>query len=156
MSNPEWEIVDATLRPRIRRVVRSILRDSHEAEDAVQDTFLRAFRNIGTLRDPAALPAWVITLARRAALDRYRRLSRRPEAIPEVHDVIDGRELSGADTMEIAEAYARLSPALRRAIDQRLQGLTLAQSAALERISVVAVKTRLTRARARLRAQIED
>jgi RNA polymerase sigma-70 factor (ECF subfamily) len=139
------------MRPRVRVVARSVLRDEHEAEDAVQDAFLRALRCIGSLREPAALRGWLLVLARRAALDRFRKL--RPvvhvaEGAPEPPDLREGLP---SDAMEVAEAFARLPPWAQRTLDLKASGWTLAEIAAEEGISVAAVKTRLHRARARLR-----
>jgi RNA polymerase sigma-70 factor (ECF subfamily) len=58
------------------RLARTILRSPDEAEDAVQEAFVRAWRDLPSLRDPARWPAWLRTLTARAAIDRYRRRRR--------------------------------------------------------------------------------
>jgi RNA polymerase sigma-70 factor (ECF subfamily) len=151
MSIPDWNAIHETMRPRVRFVARSVLRDEHEAEDAVQDTFLRALRGIGGLREPAALSGWFLTLARRAALDRCRDLRRMPHVAEEIDDAPDGREVSASDAIELAEAFARLTRTQQRALNLYLRGQTLQQAAEQEGISVPAAKTRLCRARASLR-----
>ena len=52
--------------PLVNRVLRRIL-GTADVEDEAQDVFLHLFRRIGSLRDPQALPAFVLTLATRAA-----------------------------------------------------------------------------------------
>src|SRR5688500_14875607 len=52
-------------------------RDPHRAEDLVQETFLLAWRSIGQLTDPAGFRAWLLSIARSAAADAYRRDSRK-------------------------------------------------------------------------------
>jgi len=150
----DWNAIDRSMRPRVRFVARSVLRDEHEAEDAVQDTFLRALRGISGLREPAALSGWLLTLARRAALDRCRDLRRMPQVAEEVDDAPDCREVSASGAIELAEAFARLTRTQQRALNQHLRGLTLQQAAATEGISVPASKTRLCRARASLRRMV--
>ncbi len=150
MSFPDWNAIHAAMGPRVRRVTRSVLRDEHEAEDAVQDTFLRAVRSIGSLRNPAALSGWMLTLARRVALDRCRKLRRTPQVAEEAEDVLDRREAAPSDAIEVAEAFARMPQWMQRALNQRARGWSLERAAAKEGISVGTAKSRLSRARSRL------
>ena len=154
MSIPDWNAIHTAMRPRVRFVARSVLRDEHEAEDAVQDTFLRAIRGIGTLREPAALPGWLLTLARRAALDRCRKLRRCVQVVEDIDDAPDRRETLPSDATELAEAFAQLTRTQQRALNHHARGLTIAEVATQERISVPAAKTRLCRARAALRRTV--
>jgi len=66
----------AELVRRYRRVVIStawsVLRDYHSAQDVAQDSFLLAFRQLGTLRDPKTFGPWLLTLTRREAVRRSR------------------------------------------------------------------------------------
>ena len=57
-------------------VGRRILRDGHAAEDAVQEAFIRAWRDLRSLRDPERFEAWMHRLLVRACYDQTRR--RRP------------------------------------------------------------------------------
>jgi RNA polymerase sigma-70 factor (ECF subfamily) len=52
-------------------------RDPHRAEDLTQETFLLAWRSIGQLSDPGGFRAWLLSIARSAATDAYRRESRK-------------------------------------------------------------------------------
>ena len=151
MTAPDWNAINAKMRPRVRFVARSLLCDEHEAEDAVQDTFLRAVRGIGSLREPAALPRWLLLIARRAALDRCRKLRTVVQVAEDVPEPLDRRAGLPSDAMEVAEAFARLPRWAQRTLDRKASGWTVAQIAAKEGISISAVKTRLSRARAQLR-----
>src|SRR4051794_22784215 len=51
-------------------------RDPHAAEDLTQETFLLAWRSIGQLHEPAGVRAWLLSVARSAAADAYRRGTR--------------------------------------------------------------------------------
>jgi len=66
----------ARLYGRFGRVVHGLLaaRVPHDvAEDLVQDVFLNAYSHLSDLRDPAAFGGWVCAMARRRAIDHYRR-----------------------------------------------------------------------------------
>ena len=85
---PPFETFYAEHRDEVLRILRRLLgRDA--ADDAFQETFLRALRAYGRLEHGAHLRAWVITIARNVATDVHRRT--RPEgAMPELpHE--DGR-----------------------------------------------------------------
>ena len=61
---------------RLFRVARSILRDDAEAEDVVQETYVRAFTGLDMFRGDAAFGTWITRIAMNEALGRLRR--RRP------------------------------------------------------------------------------
>jgi RNA polymerase sigma factor (sigma-70 family) len=67
-------------RARIQRYVRGMVRDQAEAEDLTQETFLRAFRNRESLRDPAAVSTWLYRIATHVCYDRFRQRSKQPLA----------------------------------------------------------------------------
>src|SRR6266508_375921 len=64
-------------RSRIYRYLLSMARDPQTAEDLTQETFLRALRGLGSLREPAALVSWLYRLATNVFLDRVRAEARR-------------------------------------------------------------------------------
>jgi RNA polymerase sigma-70 factor (ECF subfamily) len=64
----------------VRAAARSVLRDDHAVEDAVQETFLAAYRGIGALRDGSAFGGWVLRIARREAIRLGRREARHAAA----------------------------------------------------------------------------
>jgi RNA polymerase sigma factor (sigma-70 family) len=61
---------------RIHDFCRSMLRDADEAADVTQETFVRAWQHLASLRDPARLRAWLYSIARHETLRRVRRASR--------------------------------------------------------------------------------
>ena len=61
---------------RLFRIARSILRDDAEAEDVVQETYVRAFTGLDLFRGDAAFGTWITRIAMNEALGRFRR--RRP------------------------------------------------------------------------------
>ena len=61
---------------RLYAIARRILRDGYAAEDAVQDTLVRAWRDLWGLRDPGAFDAWLHRLLVRSCVDQQRRARR--------------------------------------------------------------------------------
>ena len=65
--------------PRLYSVARRLI--GEDAEDAVQDCLLKAFQRFGQLQDPAAGPAWLMSILVNCCRDRGRANARRPEEI---------------------------------------------------------------------------
>jgi RNA polymerase sigma-70 factor, ECF subfamily len=65
-------------------IAYGVLQNREEAEDVVQDTFVKAWKSRWRVRDSAKLPAWLATIARHRARDLARK--RRPEPLPENFD----------------------------------------------------------------------
>jgi len=61
----------------------SLTRRRHDAEDVVQDTFLKAQRAFASFRPGTNAKAWLFTILRRLHIDRYRRARLRPTPLPE-------------------------------------------------------------------------
>src|SRR5256885_1467174 len=58
---------------RLYRIARGILRNDAEAEDVVQETYVRAFTNLDTFRDEAGFGTWLVRIAMNEALGRLRK-----------------------------------------------------------------------------------
>jgi RNA polymerase sigma-70 factor (ECF subfamily) len=91
-----------------------------DAEDAVQDTWLSALRNGASVREPAALGAWLRTVLRRRMVDQRRKESRfgplEVEPVGPADPEGTGRQdLAGAES-HIASGMARLTPLERQAV----------------------------------------
>jgi len=67
---------------RLYRLARATLRDDAEAEDALQDAYLSAYRCIGQFRGDAALSTWLSRLVHNECLARIRRRARRQNIFP--------------------------------------------------------------------------
>jgi RNA polymerase sigma-70 factor (ECF subfamily) len=63
------------------RAARSILKDDAEAEDAVQEAYIQAYRSMGRFRGESKLSTWMMRIAVNEALERTRKRSRRAEVI---------------------------------------------------------------------------
>jgi len=103
-------------------IAYGILQNREEAEDVVQDTFVKAWKARWRVRDAAKFPAWLSTIARHRARDLARR--RRPEPLPEDFEAPDLVEFEGpgqkADLEgEVRSALAQLPELHRVAVTLR-------------------------------------
>ena len=155
------------LRARLHGFVGRRIGNPEDAEDIVQDVFVRMQRNIDALSSADRLDAWAFRIARNAIIDHYRSPNRHDvtgetaaKAIDGIAaDVVGGGGPSDDARAEIARCIAPMVRGLpngyRRAIElTELEGLT--QAAAAERLglSVPGAKSRVQRGRARLRARL--
>ncbi|MCE9637819.1 MAG: sigma-70 family RNA polymerase sigma factor [Planctomycetes bacterium] len=148
----------------LRRVTYRVLRDGHEAEDAVHDAVLAAYHGIHSLRDNERLEGWLIRIARNTAATQVRK---RRRCYPNTHAVDDSppvgvplarvarrfgsHEPSPEQVAAVRAAVDSLSAKLRTTMRDRVErGLSLAQIAAEQRVSLSCVKARVARIRERL------
>ena len=129
-----------------------LCRDSHTAEDLVQESLLRAWRRLDSLRDHRALRAWLYTIVRH----EHARLYRRP--YPET-GALDDLELEGpplfdasAEAFSLRQALASLSDSYREPLLlQVLGGFTCVEIGEIMGLAPNTVMTRVSRARRKLR-----
>jgi RNA polymerase sigma-70 factor, ECF subfamily len=96
--------------PVARSVVVAILRDTHLAQDVLQETFLRAYTHLGKLADGSRFGPWVLKIARREAL-RTRRNRRMVSVSLDPDQCPAAAENNGRldeDSLELLDALARL------------------------------------------------
>jgi RNA polymerase sigma-70 factor (ECF subfamily) len=140
--------------PAAYRLALSIVRSPAEAEDAVQDAFLRAWRDLRGLRDPDLWPAWFRRLTVRAALDQTRRRNRVRDLDLQLAADVPGLEpaVQPADRIELMAAFDRLDPDDRAILSLRFfADLEVPDVAAALGIPLGTAKSRLSRAIGRLR-----
>lgn len=160
------------LSPAVYRLALRIVNDSQEAEDVLQDTFIKALRALPQFEGRSSLSTWIYRIAVNEALTHLRR---NPETLP-VDSGEDGAEdedaqmpvqlvdwcclpekelLSSEARAKLEAAIQRLSPALRAVFMLRdVEGLSIAETAEALGIGESAVKVRLLRARLRLREDL--
>jgi RNA polymerase sigma-70 factor (ECF subfamily) len=94
----------------LHRVARSITRDASEAEDIVQETFLRVVRHQRELAELRDAQTWLIRITWNLALDRKRRARRRPhfDDFEEMARCLPAGELSAELAVIAAERHARM------------------------------------------------
>lgn len=160
----------------VYNVALRLLGDEQEAEDVLQETFLSAFEAVGGFEGRSKLSTWLYRIAYNGSLMRLRKRKQittfsldRPPLDEKVTDMPASRQLVDWSTVpddelltaearqEMDRAIAELPEALRSAFVLRdMQGLSGAETAEVLGISVPAVKTRLHRARMRLRDRLSD
>lgn len=155
-------------RPRVVRYIRYLVHDPSEAEDLAQETFIRAFRQRETLRDPAALESWLYRIATHICIDRLRQRAktRERQADSPVEDlpIIDHTQPSPfvivqqAEMGECVDQYvATLSdPQKAVLLLHDADGMTDNEIADLLGLPLTTVKMRLHRARQKLGTALKD
>lgn len=142
-----------------RRPVLSFLRamvGPQDAEDVFQETFLSALRAYKRM-DGRHPRAWLLTIARRKAIDHHRARARRPEPRSEVPDVAVADTSSDAGTGEIWAAVSELSPGQRAAVALRFAAdLPYGEIAASLGCSEDAARRRVHDGLRNLRAKIDE
>ena len=108
-----YELLMRRHNQRLYRVARAILRDDSEAEDVMQEAYVRAYQNLASFEGRAKFATWLTRIAFHEALARVRRRSR--------FQSIDSSDPSHGDLMNSATSSGR-SPE-QKSYDQELSGL---------------------------------
>lgn len=142
---------------RLFHIALSILRDPGEAEDAVQESFLLAWRKWDAVREEGRREQWLTTICVRHCIRRRKGLRRWLVREPDVtaagaeHVRFQGRLL------DLDRAQARLSPQQRAALVLSYHhGYSADQCAALMGVAPGTVRSHLARALAALRKELSD
>lgn len=145
---------------RLDAAARLILRDSELARDAVQDSMVRAWRDLPGLRDPDRFLPWLHRLTVNACLDVARRRRRRSvevELTPIAMPVVGDETAEFAERERIDDALRRLEPEFRAVIVLHyFLGMPLQDVAVSLRIPVGTVKSRLHRSLRLMRVTLEE
>jgi RNA polymerase sigma-70 factor (ECF subfamily) len=157
---------------RLFRVARAILRDDADAEDALQDAYVQAYRKLSEFRGDAELSTWLTRIVINQSLMRVRKRTRdrivvpiheRGEGTPQELDVPDRNAESPSD----AAVRGEVRKVLERRIDElpevfrtvfvmrEVEEMTARETAEALGIPEATVRTRLFRARALLREALD-
>lgn len=154
---------------RLFRTLRAILKSDGEAEDALQECYVRAYRKLHTFEDRARVSTWLTRIGVNLALDRLRRQARVVSLDPEAFAAeLDRSGERAPVNPEDANVSRELAGLLERAIDalplayrsvfvmREIEGLGTRDTAESLGIEEATVKTRLHRARGRLRETLYE
>jgi len=163
-----YELLMRRHNQRLYRIARAILRDDVEAEDVIQDAYVRAYQNLASFEGRAKFVTWLTRIAIHEALSRSRRRSK--------FQFFDSSEQSQGEVMKSVisldrspeqEAYDReLSGVIEKAVlslseEHRLvfmlrdiEGMSTDETAQCLNLTQENVKVRLHRAHAKLRKQL--
>ena len=148
-------------RQRVVRLAAHILRRPSEAEDAAQEAFVRAFRNLHRFRGDGRFYTWLYQIVVRVCLD-MRRLARWNAEMPMemLHEFAEGSDpgLSAIDSRILVEALLdRISPPIRATLVLReLEGLEYEEIARVMQIPIGRVRWRLHAARAEFQKLLRE
>jgi RNA polymerase sigma-70 factor (ECF subfamily) len=150
---------------RLYRLARATLRDDAEAEDALQDAYLAAYRSISQFRGEASLGTWLSRLVLNECLGRLRRSERRSKVVPIVSP---NAEMSAVPEETVAQpdrmaARAQIREVLEHKLDElpeafrivfvlrSVEELSVEETAAALDIPEATVRSRYFRAKSLLR-----
>lgn len=168
-----FELIMRRYNRRLFRIARGILGDDAEAEDAVQDAYIRAYLKLAQFRGPGGFASWLCQIATNESLMRHRRRAPAPAALSEL-DEPSNREAVMTDphspfaNPEAALHDLQLRRLLERAIDdlpdayraafvlREVEQMSVVETAACLGIEPATVKTRVHRARRLLQLSLSQ
>ena len=188
VRSAESELIDRALRKeeaavreiikqynrRLYRIARSIVRDDSEAEDVLQEAYLRAFSALATFRGDSSLATWLTRIVFNEAVQRLRRRTELPASTVDPPRTLQAQvipfPLSGNEPADPERAMAQreLCQLLERAIDELpdefrtvlmarvIEDMSIEETAELLGLRQETVKSRLHRARRLLKTALAD
>jgi RNA polymerase sigma-70 factor (ECF subfamily) len=163
-------LIIKTHNQRLYRLVRAVLRNNADAEEVLQEAYLKAFTHLAGFNGEASLATWLSRIALNTALMRLRarrRQKRAPEPALAEAEIIPFPLSSATIDPERVMAQRQLLQLVEEATDalpesfrlvfvaRVIEGLSLEETAALLDLPPATVKTRLHRARKLIRARLE-
>ncbi|HXB55859.1 MAG TPA: sigma-70 family RNA polymerase sigma factor [Vicinamibacteria bacterium] len=137
------------------RTAYRMTRNAHDAEDLVQETYLRAYRSFDRYTPGTNIRAWLYTILHRVRTDAVRRLARRPEAVELLEDTLaapPAQDDLGSEREDVAPALARLPESFRVAVLLRdIDEFSYEEIAQILEVPIGTVMSRIHRGRALLR-----
>jgi len=169
VGSMDTERVWSELHSNIHSFVRRRVQRPADVDDIVQRVFLQVHRSLPTLRDADRLQGWIYQIARRTIADHYRAAAARPEVslstapedVPEPARSV--RDVQEDETSALQELAGCLTPLLASLVETdrealrliEVDGLTQVEAARRLGLSVSGMKSRVQRARVRLRSVVE-
>ncbi|CZT34163.1 RNA polymerase sigma-70 factor, ECF subfamily [Rhizobium sp. 9140] len=145
----------------LRRYARSLVRNPDDAEDLVQDALMRAYERRPSFRQGANLRTWLMSVLHNTHIDSLRRKRSQTQRVEEAALLSQGVHHSGAEDVvrlgQLREAFFSLPEEQRAALHLvAIDEMSYQDAARVLDIPVGTLMSRLSRARARLRAFEED
>jgi RNA polymerase sigma-70 factor (ECF subfamily) len=157
---------------RLYRIARGILRNDGEAEDVVQETYVRAFTHLESFRGDSSFATWLGRIAINEALDRLRRQRPSVELTTLEPGFLEAQVIqfpvsASSEDPERTMAQCEIQKVVEHAIDDLpeafrivfitrvIEGMNVEETAEILGLKPETVKTRLHRARAMLRDNVE-
>lgn len=154
---------DVAVRELVRRTqpavwrLCTVLGSPGEADDLVQDTYLRAFRSLAAYRGEAPITAWLLSIARRVCADHVRACVRERRLVGVLTQALAGDAVAvgpGNPTLDLLEA---IDPDRREAfVLTQMAGLSYHEAAVVLDCPVGTIRSRVARARADLVGEVRS
>ena len=148
------------------RVAYSVLRNAADAEDAVQEAFVRVLRHRDTLAEVRDQRVWLIRIVWNVVLDRKRRAKTRPETddVADMARILPAAGLTAEERAAAAQHRAQVLGCVEQLPDKErevlllsaFQELSSVEIAAVLKITESSVRSRLFRARNLMAGLLED
>jgi RNA polymerase sigma-70 factor (ECF subfamily) len=170
-DSAEFEVLMRRHNRMLFRTARAILHDDAEAEDALQDAYVKAYGAMGSFRGDAKVSTWLARIVANEALQRLRKSKRRDTIVPlrasssqeEVNEIPEGNMSKGP---EQSAARAEMRKLLEKRIDalpdsyrpvfmlRAVEELSVEETAEVLNIPAATVRTRFFRARSLMRESL--
>lgn len=146
---------------RMRGLAWQLLKDPDAMDDALQDAYLRAYRQIGTFRADAKFSSWLYRIVHNSCIDMHRRAARYPAATNDIANAVIVSPVDHADQLASRDALTSALASLPlelAAVIALVDGEGLPYDAVAELLGVESgtVGSRLSRARAALRTTLNQ
>jgi RNA polymerase sigma-70 factor (ECF subfamily) len=165
-----YEMLMRRYNQRVFRVIRSVVRNDDEAEDVLQDAWVRAYEHLEQFAGRSSFSTWVCRIAFHEALTRTRHSKRWTPLVNAEGDIMAEaeRRQTTLETPEMQAGRGELGRMLQAAVDalpetyrsvfvlREVEQLSTVETAECLELSEEAVKTRLHRSRALLRRNLES
>lgn len=165
-SNHSLTIIYEIFYPHVYKTAYFITKDHYTAQDIVQETFIKFFKNIDKLEDSSKMKPWISIIAKRTAIDFIRKQKRGNEFDIDDFDTLklSERELAPTVEEEVERSYSsevikseinKLSPEYRTVLNLKyIEDLKDQEIANFLDLNVATVKTRIHRAKNQLKIKL--
>lgn len=159
-DNARVESLWAAFAGPLRGYLRKQTGSDADADDLLQEVFLRIHRNVCHLKDTSKLQGWVYRIARNVVINRFRAAKSRPQANLDPDTMAEGADPSGRDAIDLTPTLRRFIEALPESyrvplVRQEFQGQALQEIAQELGLTLTATKSRVRRGRIMLRAMLD-
>ncbi|HEY4552230.1 MAG TPA: RNA polymerase sigma factor [Bacillaceae bacterium] len=162
-------LIFETFYKRVYQAAYYIVQDRELAQDVAQETFIKAFQSMHTVKDGEKLGAWLSIIASRTAIDFLRKIKRRNdfaaedvminemisaehERIPSVESIVEDKMMKNALYQELD----KLKPEEKQVLILKyLHDMKYDEMAGMLEMNIATVKTRVHRAKLKLRESLE-
>lgn len=151
-SKHAWELLYEYHHPALLRFAYKLCTDQSQAKDAVQDCWVKAMSSLGRLNDPRAFRAWMYRAVKWRVLDGFRRQQTRQQAAVMLSAECEESDSIHKQSDDLGKWINGLPEDEREALYLFYQSdLSLSEISAVQSVPVGTVKSRLNRARNRLK-----